>query len=393
MVDTDFYRAFEKVHRGPRELIKSRLTAYLPFILPLRQVDNACTGVDLGCGRGEWLELMRENGIDVQGIDLDQGMLEAAHESGLNATHGDAIQHLQSLAPESQMLVTAFHLAEHLPFERLHMLVQEALRVLKPGGVLILETPNPENITVGTTTFYIDPTHQRPIPPPLLSFVATYHGFEKVRILKLQEAAGLADNDALTLMNVLDGVSPDYAVAAQKSGAPDISAATAPAFERECGLSLGHLADKYEQQSRARSAKRTALSEQNALLHAQIQWFQTEWSAAQKKADLINQHTTHVETELTAARQNAAQLAAELDSAKTYYAQLHAVYASTSWRITAPLRWIVNFVTRANKRAMTIAPHIHKKDTAPELTNLPPRARRIYAHLNAAIEKNRKEKA
>lgn len=253
MVDVGFYRAFEDRHRGSRELIKSRLAVYLPFILPLKPFYGVCQGIDLGCGRGEWLQLMQENEIDLQGVDLDQGMLDAARERGLKVSHGDAIQSLQSLDSESQMLVTGFHLAEHLPFDLLQTLIQESLRVLQPGGLLILETPNPENIVVGTANFYLDPTHQRPIPFQLLSFMVEYYGFKKVKMLRLQEPEGLAGNNALSLLSVLNGVSPDYAVVAQKDGPSEIIAAIAPAFEADYGLSLESLANKYDQQIKAKA--------------------------------------------------------------------------------------------------------------------------------------------
>ncbi len=261
----NFYRAFEDRYRGSHELIKSRMRVYLPFILPLKQFNGICQGVDLGCGRGEWLQLMQENEIDVLGIDLDQGMLDAAQERGLKVRYGDAIQSLQLLASESQMLVSAFHLAEHLSFEVLQFLIQEALRVLKPGGLLILETPNPENIVVGTANFYMDPTHQRPIPFQLLSFMVEYAGFAKTKILRLQEQEGLAENQAPSLISVLNGASPDYAVVAQKGGASEIAVALAAAFRADYGLSLDRLANNYDikiQQVEAKAQQAEAKAQQ-----------------------------------------------------------------------------------------------------------------------------------
>lgn len=249
MVDTNFYRAFEDRYRGSRELIKSRLTVYLPFIQPLKQLYKTCQGLDLGCGRGEWLELMQENEIHIQGVDLNQGMLDAARERDLNVILGDATESLKLLASESQMLVTGFHLIEHLPFELQQTLIREALRVLKPGGLLILETPNPENIVVGTSTFYLDPTHQRPIPSQLLSFMVEYSGFEKVKVIRLQEHSELVDNNAPTLLNVLNGTSPDYAVVAQKKAPEDQLSAFDSAFGREYGLTLEALAIQYDTQT------------------------------------------------------------------------------------------------------------------------------------------------
>ena len=93
--------------------------------------------------------------------------------------------------------------------------------MLMPGGLLILETPNPENLVVGTSHFYLDPTHQRPIPPELLSFLPEYYGFAKLKTLRLQERRELSGGKAPTLFDVLDGVSPDCAVVAQKERNPN----------------------------------------------------------------------------------------------------------------------------------------------------------------------------
>ena len=110
-----FYRAFEDKHRGSRELIASRLKAYLPFVQPLNELYPHSMVVDLGCGRGEWLELMQSQGFDVLGIDMDNGMLEACRELNLPVKHGDAIEYLKNLPNESLSIVSAFHVVEHIP--------------------------------------------------------------------------------------------------------------------------------------------------------------------------------------------------------------------------------------------------------------------------------------
>ena len=181
----DFYRQFEDRHRGSRELILSRLQAYLPFITPLQQSYDAPLAIDLGCGRGEWLELITQAGFIATGVDLDEQMLLACHERGLTVQCQDAINALKNLPSDSQMLVSGFHLAEHLLFSDLQELVKEAFRVLKTGGLLILETPNPENIVVGSSNFYLDPSHHHPLPPLLLSFLPEFYGFDRVKVLLL----------------------------------------------------------------------------------------------------------------------------------------------------------------------------------------------------------------
>ncbi len=176
----DFYHAFEERFRGSRELILSRLRFYIPFLMPFKQIYDECRVIDLGCGRGEWLELMREIDFQALGVDINENMVADCRERSLAVEMADAVEFLRSLPDESHVVVSAFHLVEHLPFSFLHTLTKEALRVLKPCGLLILETPNPQNILVGSAEFYLDPTHQRPIPPGSISFYC--------RVLRLQSS-------------------------------------------------------------------------------------------------------------------------------------------------------------------------------------------------------------
>ena len=114
-----FYRAFEERYRGSRELIKGRLVAYRPFVEPLLEAYPSATALDLGCGRGEWLELLVESGFKPIGVDLDKGMLEACLERGLPVEQGDALAYLSALPDESQAVVSAFHVVEHITFDQL----------------------------------------------------------------------------------------------------------------------------------------------------------------------------------------------------------------------------------------------------------------------------------
>lgn len=246
MTAPDFYRAFEDRHRGPRDLIRKRLGVYAVFLEPLAQLYPGGEAVDLGCGRGEWLELLQERGFSAQGVDLDEAMLAACAELNLPVTRGDAIEYLAALGDESQALVSGFHIAEHISFEQLDTLVAQAHRVLKPGGLLILETPNPENLVVGACNFFLDPTHLRPIPPPLLSFLPEYHGYVRARVVRLQEDPVLHEQKDIDLMSVLGGVSPDYAVIAQKGAEPDVIGAFDTAFAAQYGIELPQLASRYD---------------------------------------------------------------------------------------------------------------------------------------------------
>jgi SAM-dependent methyltransferase len=267
-----FYRTFEENFRGSRELIRSRLQVYLPFVRPFLNMYPVGKVLDVGCGRGEWLELMGEQGFDALGVDLDDGMLQACRERSLKVERADAVEYMQGLPESNLCIVSGFHIAEHLPFEVLQRLVQEALRVLVPGGLLILETPNPENITVASCSFYIDPTHKSPIPPKLLSFLPEHYGFARFTVMRLQESAHLHSNARVGLLDVLTGVSPDYAVVAQKQGLPLLMEALTPVFDQHHGLTLDHLVQRYEQGLYKRLTAIEAALEELQAVYASTSW-------------------------------------------------------------------------------------------------------------------------
>ncbi|PRY92817.1 O-antigen chain-terminating methyltransferase [Hasllibacter halocynthiae] len=229
-----FYRDFEARFRGDRATILTRLEVYRPFIAPLAERGDA-RALDLGCGRGEWLELLGRWGVEARGVDLDAGMLTEAKERGLSVAREDAVQALRAVPDRDLAIVSAFHLAEHLPFDVLRALVAEALRALRPGGLLILETPNPENLQVGLVNFHLDATHVRPLPPVLTGFLVEHAGFTRHAVLRLQGQAPTAETRD-KLMALLTEVSLDYAVVAQKEG--EEMDRLDPAFEQEIGLSL-----------------------------------------------------------------------------------------------------------------------------------------------------------
>jgi len=184
--ETDaFYLAFENQFRGDRELIKERSRFYLPIIEQTKAATGNALTVDLGCGRGEWLELVREQGYEGAGVDLNLCMVEECLSRGLKAECADAIGYLQNLASGSTSLVTGFHIVEHLSFSQLIELFRETLRVLCPDGKAIFETPNPECLQVTNYNFFLDPTHRNPIPQELLCFVATQAGFSGARVERL----------------------------------------------------------------------------------------------------------------------------------------------------------------------------------------------------------------
>lgn len=415
MSSTDFYRAFEERHRGPRKLIRSRLQVYQPFITPLLGIYQPANAIDLGCGRGEWLELLQDTGFAPQGVDLDAGMLAACTERGLPVTQGDALSHLQSLDDASQCIVSGFHIAEHLTFDHLKALVQQAFRVLKAGGLLILETPNPENLVVGASNFYLDPTHLRPLPPPLLSFLPEYHGFARVRTVRLQEQPELRQRSDITLMDVLGGVSPDYAVVAQKAAAPDVMERFDTVFDTHYGIDLNDLAGRYDGMLQGRMA---ALDQRVANAEAQAGGMQERMAALdQRVAAVYSSWSWRVTAPLRLmgglVLRPVATVRAGANkfvhySINTFQRPLSRLMAAVlrrpqlSYRINRVLlrypalyqqlldvarrRGVVAGMSAASAHTQRIQGHI----TAPELAHLTPRARQIYADLQQAI-KNAKE--
>lgn len=179
------YLLFEDLFRGSVDEIKARQAEYLP-LLRARQIGGPEMPVlDLGCGRGEWLQLLREQGFSAQGVDSNEAMVNTCTEARLNVVQRDVIRYLDSVPDSTLGCVSCLHLVEHLPFDVALDLVAQIRRVLKPGGMILLETPNPQNLLVSSYSFHLDPSHQRPLPPPMLRFFVEAIGFCEVQALPL----------------------------------------------------------------------------------------------------------------------------------------------------------------------------------------------------------------
>jgi O-antigen chain-terminating methyltransferase len=158
--------------RGSEDEIRHRLDRYLSDLQPKGPV------LDLGCGRGELLLLLREAGVEATGVEGDPALAEAARRRGLEIVEGDVLEVLRDQDSESRGAVTAVHSFEHLAPANLAVVLSEIRRVLRPGGLLIAECPNPHTLRVGASLYWQDPTHQRPLLPETLELMLRAAGFE-----------------------------------------------------------------------------------------------------------------------------------------------------------------------------------------------------------------------
>jgi len=166
--------------RGAEAEIAHRLEAYLPLLEGHEPV------LDLGCGRGELLGLLTERGTEATGIEADPVLAASARRKGLRVVEGDVLEVLLRLGDGATGAVTAIHLFEHLTADRLLRVLAEIRRILRPGGVLLAECPNPATLRVGAEEFWNDPTHVRPMPARLLEVLLAASGFavEERRFLR-----------------------------------------------------------------------------------------------------------------------------------------------------------------------------------------------------------------
>ncbi len=215
------YSDFQDKFRGTRQDVKRRISFYLPFAQRALTTTGDGLALDIGCGRGEWIELLGEKNINARGLDLNRVMVDRCHEMQLDVIETDAMEYLKDLNNKTVSVLTGFHIVEHLSFDILISLIDESFRVIKPGGIVIFETPNPENIMVGACNFYTDPTHKNPIPPETLEFLLKARGFANVEIHRLnlmKEVKYIKDKDMEDVNEVLFAMSKeqDYAVIGYK---------------------------------------------------------------------------------------------------------------------------------------------------------------------------------
>ena len=207
------YSLFEERFRGSPEDVTRKQRFYLPL---LRGLPGPV--FDAGCGRGEFLRLLGEEGIVARGVEASGVAVETCRAAGLDVREGDAVLDLAGAPSESLGGVVAFQVVEHWPAAQTFRFLAQARRTLAPGGVLIVETVNTNSLSA-MNAFYLDPTHVRPVPPDALSFLCEAAGFRDLRVEFLSPLPGSerlverSENDA-RLNEMLFGPQ-DYAVIAR----------------------------------------------------------------------------------------------------------------------------------------------------------------------------------
>jgi SAM-dependent methyltransferase len=171
------YAGFEQRFRGSAAEILHRLeTRYLHLLRDAGPV------LDVGCGRGELVGLLRNVGTEAYGIDLDSTMVAEARADGLDVRHEDAVTHLRGLEPGSLGAIISTQVVEHLELATLLEFIELGRSRLRPGGLFIAETPNPGTLIVLANSYILDPTHEWPLHPALLSFLCESAGFRQVAV-------------------------------------------------------------------------------------------------------------------------------------------------------------------------------------------------------------------
>ncbi len=217
------YKEYEDKMRGSREEIIERLKIYDSVFRNVKQNNgDRINALDLGCGRGEWLELAENQyGVHALGVDMDSSMLVDCEKNGLRYVNANLVDYIKNAASNSVDIISLFQVAEHLEVSLLDEVLHECYRVLRRGGAIIVETPNPENMIIGACNFYFDPTHVTKLPPALLKIFVEGTGMKNAEIVRMHPYGAIKcddsiDTDATKQLASFFNNYADYAVIAYK---------------------------------------------------------------------------------------------------------------------------------------------------------------------------------
>lgn len=223
-VELDYF-LFENKFRGTEKSIKKNQERYLPYFAHKENI------LDIGCGRGEFLELLNEHNIPAKGVDIYDEFVDYCKDKGLQAKEDDALNYVREQKDSSIDGIFMSQVAEHLDNDYLLNLLAACHQKMENGSYFIAETPNPTNLTTFTSSFYLDPSHVKPVHPETFKFMLEYVGFKEVEIvytdcsksgyrLPLLNIAGVDNLEEINsgincVSDILMG-SMDYAIIAKK---------------------------------------------------------------------------------------------------------------------------------------------------------------------------------
>ena len=324
-MDKYFYLRFEDLHRGEKAEIINRFKKYERILYSLAEKSDAPTFLDLGCGRGEFLSYLASLKITATGIEKNISLAPEKLDKSVEIIEGDALSWIRNTKDNSYDFISAIHVIEHLEFQYFYELTREIKRVLKKNGVVLFETPNPDNLLVATSNFYVDPTHLRLIPQKLVEFVLNDTGFYKTFSWGVNESATRPKIPKVS--DILGGSSPDYAIFGLANHTP-LSSKIEEVLSEKKGRTTKELCDSFEERY---------LKDY------------TELMERQKKIEdnIYVQNCFH--------RDQYIKVTQEIYRVRDIFEnELERIYSSRSWKITTPLRQIARLIRKCSSIAVNL---------------------------------------
>ena len=182
LLDSFIFASYDSL-RGKEEETAGKLEAHLDALRTFDIPEGLW--LDIGCGRGEWMNAVSIAGYDCRGIDTNTSAIGYCREMGLHAIEADALKYLRNTPSESLAVVSLFQFVDHIGIAELLAIMREVARVLKPGGLVSIETPDPANLLTASHQFWRDPSHRQPVPMSLMELVYDYFDLTVVKRLHL----------------------------------------------------------------------------------------------------------------------------------------------------------------------------------------------------------------